>query len=825
MRNKMFLTDAQLQVELKRCENCEEKPCKTACPADCSPADFIMAAQVGEKFDYKRAAAEILTSNPLGGICGLVCPDKHCMVACTREKFDTPINIPIVQATIVEKAKQLGVMPSLKEVKRNGKKVAVIGAGPSGLAAALTFAQMGYEVSVYEKESSCGGSCNLIPEHRLPKEVIESDLEFTLKNPNINLITGKEVSPEEIKNQFDAVVVSIGLWNPIKPGINGEEQAVYSYDYLKNAKKYSTNGCVAIVGGGAIAVDCAVTAKKNGAKHVEMFVLESLGEMPLTANERKELLEYGIDVTTRTKVKEIKVKDGKIAGLLSAKIALVGEKFSLKDIAEIDGTDILRNEFTQVVYAIGSRSTVKVENQGNVFAAGDCKNGPTTVVEAAASGKNAALEVDAFLNKKKAPEFKKHVKSHKRIDGYDTIPVSLETDFFGRKLISPFILSAAPPSDGYDQMKKAYESGWAGGIMKTAFDGVSIHIPGEYMHQFDSLTYGNCDNVSGHPLSRVCGEISQLVKEYPDRLTIASTGGPVSGNDHEDKKQWQKNTKMLEDSGAMAIEYSLSCPQGGDGTEGDIVSQNPALTAKIIDWIMESGNADVPKLFKLTAQVTSIKVIINAIKEVFERYPNKKAGITLANTFPTVTFRKGKKAQWEEGIIVGMSGRGVAPISNLTLANVAGMGVHISGNGGPVSYIEAAHFLAMGVQTVQFCTVAMKYGYSIIDELHSGLSHLMAERNIKSMKELIGRAVPNLITDFMELTPVKKISSVKEEFCINCGNCARCSYFAITLNDKKIPEMDPERCIGCSICVQKCIAGALEMRTRTEKELALLKED
>ena len=825
MKNQMFLTDAQLQAELKRCENCEEKPCKTACPADCSPADFIMSAQVGEKFDYKRAAAEILTSNPLGGICGLVCPDKHCMAACTREKFDNPINIPTVQATIIEKAKQLGIIPSLKKSKSNGKKVAVIGAGPAGLATAITLAQTGYEVSLYEKEKNCGGSCNLIPEHRLPKEVVESDLEFTLKNANIKLITGKEVTPEKLKKEFDAVVVAIGLWNPIKPGIKGEENAVYSYDYLKNSKKHKTSGPVAVVGGGAIAVDCAVTAKKLGAKHVEMFVLESLGEMPLTDNERKEILEYGIDVTTRSKVKEIKVKDGKIAGLVSAKVALTGKKFSLKDIVEIDGTDNKRNEFAQVIYAIGNRSSVKVENGDNIFTAGDCKNGPTTVVEAVASGKNTALEVDAFLNKKKAPSIKKHIKSSKKIDGYDNLPVSLETDFFGRKLRSPFILSAAPPSDGYEQMKKAYEAGWSGGIMKTAFDGVSIHIPGEYMHQFDGLTYGNCDNVSGHPLSRVCGEISKLVKEYPDRLTIASTGGPVTGNDKEDKKQWQKNTKMLEDAGAMAIEYSLSCPQGGDGTEGDIVSQNPALTAKIIGWILEAGNPDVPKLFKLTAQVTSIKVIINAIKEVFERYPNKKAGITLANTFPTVTFRKGKKKEWEEGIVVGMSGRGVAPISNLTLANVSGMGLHISGNGGPVNYMEAAHFLAMGVQTVQFCTIAMKYGYSIISELHSGLSHLMAERKIKSMQELIGIAVPKVITDFMELTPVKKISSVKEELCINCGNCTRCSYLAITLDDKKIPVTDPERCIGCSICAQKCIAGALEMRTRTKKELALLKED
>ena len=94
----MILTDAQLMSEIARCEYCAEKPCKTACPCDCSPADFMMAAAQGRPSDFKRAAGIVLASNPLGGICGSVCPDYHCVQACSREKFDTPIRIPEVQA-------------------------------------------------------------------------------------------------------------------------------------------------------------------------------------------------------------------------------------------------------------------------------------------------------------------------------------------------------------------------------------------------------------------------------------------------------------------------------------------------------------------------------------------------------------------------------------------------------------------------------------------------------------------------------------------------------------------------------------------------------
>jgi dihydropyrimidine dehydrogenase (NAD+) subunit PreA len=344
------------------------------------------------------------------------------------------------------------------------------------------------------------------------------------------------------------------------------------------------------------------------------------------------------------------------------------------------------------------------------------------------------------------------------------------------------------------------------------------------MFTFNPLTYGNSDNVSGHPLDRVCHEVEQLVRIWPDRLTMASTGGPVTGHDESDAASWQSNTKKLEAAGAMGIEYSLSCPQGGDGTEGAIVSQNAALTARIIDWIMQVGDPDIPKLFKLSAAVTSIVPILRAIRKVLDRYPNKKAGITLANSFPTLAFRPIEGHPWDEGVIVGMSGEGVTPISYLTLAQAAPEGIEISGNGGPMNYKAAMDFLALGVKTVQFCTIVMKQGYGIIHDLESGTSFLMQQRGIRSMRDLIGIAQPHPITDFMALTPVKKISDASSLLCVSCGNCARCPYLAITLDEKGLPHTDPVRCIGCSICAKKCFTGAISMRVRSAEELSVLKE-
>jgi dihydropyrimidine dehydrogenase (NAD+) subunit PreA len=416
------------------------------------------------------------------------------------------------------------------------------------------------------------------------------------------------------------------------------------------------------------------------------------------------------------------------------------------------------------------------------------------------------------------------VKSTVILPGLRRVPVPLDAEFFGIPIASPLLLSAGPPTDGYEQMRKAYEAGWAGGVLKTAFDNVAIHIPAEYMVSFDRTTFGNCDNVSGHPLDRVCREVERLRLEFPDRLTLASTGGPVTGRDELDRKGWQANTRKLEAAGARGVEYSLSCPQGGDGTRGDIVSQDAELTARIVSWVLEAGDPAVPKLFKLTAAVTAIGPIIAAVRDELSRHPGAAAGVTLANTFPTLAFRPAGGRRWREGIVVGMSGDGVAPITCLTLAKVAGLGVTVSANAGAMDYRTAADFLALGARTVQLCSAVMKYGYGIVDELHSGLSHLLAARGLHAVAELIGCALPNAITPFERLPALKRISAVQPELCVHCGNCTRCPYLAITLDGDKLPVTDPARCVGCSFCTQQCFTQALAMRERTAEEAALLCE-
>ncbi len=253
-----------------------------------------------------------------------------------------------------------------------------------------------------------------------------------------------------------------------------KRNAILGIPFLKDPDQYNITGNVAIIGGGATAFDCAMTAMLKGADQVEIFALENISEMPLTGKEMTELVKSGVDINGRMEVTSIHVSEGKIQGISARKVKIEkGVKFSPNAVIAVADSEIRRKDINSVIIAIGARSNIEIRENQAVFYAGDCVEGPSTVVEASAAGKNSAEQVLAFLKGSEIPDFKRNdngfIKSTIQIPGYTFLPVSLETDFFGKPIFSPFLLSAAPPTDGLEQMIKGLRSGMGRGYYEDLF--------------------------------------------------------------------------------------------------------------------------------------------------------------------------------------------------------------------------------------------------------------------------------------------------------------------------------------------------------------------
>lgn len=382
--SKPYLNKAQFSAELEKCLQCPTKPCEKACPVKCSPHDFIAAAKEN---NIKRASALILAQNPLGETCGLICPDKFCMRACLRQHIDMPIRIPAVQAEIMRRAREDGAAERLKKTAANGRRVAIVGAGPAGIGAAAELIKYGFAVTVFERESSLGGALNMIPIARLPREIIAYEWQRLSENTEVEICLNTPISDYNylLQQGFEAVIAAPGEQKSRTLGIDGEYWMVDYTDYLKNPQQYAAGGHIGIIGGGAAAVDCAITAANNGAKHVEMFVRRRLSDMRITPAERNSLLEKQIDITTMTRVTKVEKADDMLT------IHTCKTQFNAEGrLQDVPNTEVARSGLSLLISALGSTRAEEPQEAENIFYAGDFINGGSTAVEAVASGKKAA---------------------------------------------------------------------------------------------------------------------------------------------------------------------------------------------------------------------------------------------------------------------------------------------------------------------------------------------------------------------------------------------------------------------------------------------------
>lgn len=391
----------------------------------------------------------------------------------------------------------------------------------------------------------------------------------------------------------------------------------------------------------------------------------------------------------------------------------------------------------------------------------------------------------------------------------------LSYDFLGIRLENPFLLAAGPSSDNLDMLRRAFSMGWAGAIWKTtSVEGTRVDlaypmITGYTQEGKRLFGLGNIDLISEHHIDVVEQGIRTLKKEFPTKLVAASI---MAGR----KEDWQRLVERLERAGADLIECSFSCPQGNIGEDpGKMLAQSVSATEVTTRWVKEATR-HVPVAIKITPHVTDIVDIALAVKR------GGADAITASNsvqalmgvdirTFVPFPQLDGKSTY------SGLTGPAIKPITLRTIAEIArNVPIPILGTGGAATWSDAVEFMAVGAGCVEFCTVVMHYGFRVIDDLISGMSHYLDEKGFSSVTDIVGKALPHIVTHDDLPRQVMK-SHIDEKTCIRCDLCyVACrdgGHMAIDQRESRIPAVAVERCVGCGLCQQVCpVEDCITMR-------------
>ena len=766
-------TDAALE-EASRCLLCHDAPCSANCPAETDPASFIRSIRFE---NFYGAAETIRKANILGGICARVCPyNKLCEKECSRGEIDTPIKIGELQrfATEYEKANNLKILETLP---RKSQKIAIIGSGPAGLAAAGQLAVKGYPVTLFEKERVLGGilSYGIVPS-RLPQNVINEEIQY-IKDLGVsfklNIEFGKDITIPSLKNDgFSAIVLAVGNIVSKRLDISGSgSKGIYrAIDFLamakQSAEKIKIGESVIVIGGGDVAIDSALTANLLGAKRVTILYRRRLEDMPASKEELDYAKSLNINFYTTFTPQNYVVKKGKVVGIaakgtydtstitLDADMVIeaIGQK--AEDLGK--AIDDLKIEDNKIKVNDAYKTSVD-----GIFAVGDIVNGGATVVDAVKEGKAAANEIDKlFSSKEKSKQTNKIPSKSKK---------SLEIEFCGVKCENPFFLSSSPVGSNYEMCSKALETGWGGIVYKTI---VKFYC-NECSPRFDSLRkestpfigFKNMEQLSERHYEENFEDIAKLKKDFPDKVLVASIMG-------QNEEEWTELAMLATQAGADMVECNFSCPQVTKHGLGSDIGQDPALV-KVYSAAVRKGT-HLPILAKMTPNIGNME--IPAIASI-EGGADAIAAINTVKAITAVDLDKlvclpivnGKSS------ISGYSGKAVKPIA---LRFIAQMKQHaklstipISGMGGIENWRDAVEFFLVGASNLQVTTSIMQYGYRIVEDLISGTSHYLDIKGFNSLSEIVGKSLNNIIpAENLDRSFIVK-AKVNDDKCIGCGRC------------------------------------------------------
>lgn len=423
-------SDEEALEEASRCLNCPNPRCVSGCPVNIMIPKFISNIKEG---NLEGAYDIIRESSNLPAICGRVCPqEKQCEKMCIKGFKGDAISIGSLERYVADWALKNKIKSSVG-ITKNGKKVAIVGAGPSGLSCAGELAKLGYEVTIYEALHKAGGVLTYgIPEFRLPKKIVEEEiknLESMGVNIVLNAIIGSSISIDDLKSEYDAIYIASGAGLPKFMGIENEDaNGVFSANeiltrinlmgaYKSDAKTpIKTGSHAVIIGGGNVALDASRCIRRLG-MNVDIVYRRGMEELPARKEEIEHALDEGIKFVLMSNPTKILVDDDNNVTGMEVVDMIYGEPDSSgrKSVCEVDGSKHVI-DCDMVVMALGTRpnplaiknSHIKNENgkiivegtqtsDEQVFAGGDAVTGSATVILAMEAGKKAAKQINEYI--------------------------------------------------------------------------------------------------------------------------------------------------------------------------------------------------------------------------------------------------------------------------------------------------------------------------------------------------------------------------------------------------------------------------------------------
>lgn len=383
----------------------------------------------------------------------------------------------------------------------------------------------------------------------------------------------------------------------------------------------------------------------------------------------------------------------------------------------------------------------------------------------------------------------------------------LSVEFCGVKFENPFCLSSSPVDDSYEKCARAFENGWAGVFYKSfaKFKGIDCSP------RFDSigkeatpwLGFKNLEVQSDKTLEENLDILARLKRDYPEKVLAVSIMGTSD-------EEWTELATAVEQTGANIIECNFSCPHmhikgmGMDvGQDDDLVRQYTRAVRKgtklpvIAKMTPNIGHMELPALAAMESGASGISCI-NTIRSMMQLDIDHMAPM------PTVNGR---------GSIGGYSGAAIKPIALRFITNLRQFpdlaDIPISGIGGIETWRDAVEFLMCGAETLQVTTAVMQYGSRIVKDLISGLSYFMEERGYDHVRDIIGLAVPNIVTTDQLPRDYEIIPDFDADKCIGCGrcyiSCADAAHAAIEWDSaSRRPVLSAEKCVGCHLCMNVC---------------------